>query len=92
LAAKHAAESAAAEEASSKPAPQSGPSAPRVPMKAVRKDVKSLLKGVVVKKKPKPEASKGAVAKESVTKTTGKREADGEADKAEAEKRAKVDS
>jgi hypothetical protein len=32
------------------------------------------------------------VAKESVTKTTGKREADGEADKAEAEKRAKVDS
>jgi ribosomal protein L19E len=61
-------------------------------MKAVRKDVKSLLKGVVVKKKQKPEASKGAVVKESVTKTTGKREADGEADKAEAEKRAKVDS
>jgi hypothetical protein len=37
--------------ASTTPAP---PTAKKVPPKAVKKDVKSLMKGVVVKKKPKP--------------------------------------
>jgi hypothetical protein len=66
----------------------------KVPPKPVKKDVKSLMKGVMVKKKPKAGDMKpatGAKTAGTESRAVGKREADGNGEQAEGEKRQKLD-